>query len=585
MTATDKLAETSRQVDSSKSRKSAAPQASVGETLGFLFECGFSTQLLFVVGFIAGIANGLVYPALAYLFSNSFSDISAASNDGLAQVRELAYTFLVVGAYALIASLIQGWCFEVCAYRGCMNLRLKWFKALLRQDAAYFDVNDTAGMANAVGPASTKYRRGLGRKFGEGIQFLCTGIFGIAYAFYSSWRVALVVLCVIPFVSASAMAVMTFNQGKGTRSAEAYSKAGSVAYTTVSSIRTVLSLNAIPSFIRQYEEATSEAMKMATSMLLKIGLANGSMLGSFLLLYATLSLYGTALFYRDIDDTGCDPSAGVAGAVSCESTGPDVFGSMLGVAFAAQGVSQFGNFSEAFTQARVAVYEALQTINRLPGAPEKKIFKPKDDALSTTTRSTKSNKSSEEVEQVLKAILPKYQIDSTATTGLKPESIAGSISVRDVHFNYPTRPGDPILNGMSVEIAAGQTVAFVGSSGGGKSTIVSLLERFYDPLSGVIELDGKDLKEYNVTHLRRMIGYVGQEPTLFATTIRGNIRYGNPDATDEQVEEAARMANAHDFISAFTDGYDTQVGDKGSQLSGEEKDYDNHHCSPLVNDS
>ncbi len=279
MSATDKLAETSRQVDSSKSRKSAAPQASVGETLGFLFECGFSTQLLFVVGFIAGIANGMVYPALAYLFSNSFSDISAASNDGLAQVRELAYTFLVVGAYALVASLIQGWCFEICAYRGCMNLRLKWFKALLRQDAAYFDVNDTAGMANAVGPASTKYRRGLGRKFGEGIQFLCTGIFGIAYAFYSSWRVALVVLCVIPFVSASAMAVMTFNQGKGTRSAEAYSKAGSVAYTTVSSIRTVLSLNAIPSFIRQYEEATSEAMKMATSMLLKIGLANGKVTG------------------------------------------------------------------------------------------------------------------------------------------------------------------------------------------------------------------------------------------------------------------------------------------------------------------
>jgi ATP-binding cassette subfamily B (MDR/TAP) protein 1 len=295
------------------------------------------------------------------------------------------------------------------------------------------------------------------------------------------------------------------------------------------------------------------------------------MMGSFLCLYAILSLYGTALFYRDIDDTGCDPSAGVAGAVSCESTGPDVFGAMLGVAFAAQGVSQFGNFSEAFTQARVAVYEALQTINRLPGAPEKKIFKPKDDALSTTTRSAKSNKSSEDVEQVLKAILPKYLIDSTATTGLKPESIAGSISVRDVHFNYPTRPGDPILNGMNVEIAAGQTVAFVGSSGGGKSTIVSLLERFYDPLSGVIELDGKDLKEYNVTHLRRMIGYVGQEPTLFATTIRGNIRYGNPDASDEQVEEAARMANAHDFISAFTDGYETQVGDKGSQLSGGQK--------------
>jgi ABC-type multidrug transport system fused ATPase/permease subunit len=100
---------------------------------------------------------------------------------------------------------------------------------------------------------------------------------------------------------------------------------------------------------------------------------------------------------------------------------------------------------------------------------------------------------------------------------------------------------------------------------------VSLLERFYDPLSGSIELDGVNLKDINVKHLRGLIGYVGQEPTLFATTIRGNIQYGNPDATDEQIQAAARLANAHDFISSFSDGYDTQVGDKGSQLSGGQK--------------
>lgn len=269
------------------SRKSAVPQASLSETLRFVLECGFSTRFIFAVGCIAGVANGAVYPALAYLFSNSFSDISAAANDGLSQVRELAFTFMIVGSYALVVSLIQGWSFEICAYRGCMNLRLKWFKALLRQDAAFFDVYDTAGMANSVGPASNKFRRGLGRKFGEGIQFLFTGVFGLAYSFYSSWRVALVVLCVIPFVCASAMAVMTFNQGKGTRSAKAYSHAGSVAYTAVSSIRTVLSLNAIPSFIRQYEEATSEAMRLATSMLIKIGAANGKSI--FIILYPFVS--------------------------------------------------------------------------------------------------------------------------------------------------------------------------------------------------------------------------------------------------------------------------------------------------------
>jgi ABC-type multidrug transport system fused ATPase/permease subunit len=108
-------------------------------------------------------------------------------------------------------------------------------------------------------------------------------------------------------------------------------------------------------------------------------------------------------------------------------------------------------------------------------------------------------------------------------------------------------------------------------SGGGKSTVVKMLERFYDPTDGSVSLDGTDLKDINVKHLRSMIGYVGQEPTLFATTIEKNIRYGNPSASKEEIEEAARLANAHDFISSFNDGYDTQVGDKGTQLSGGQK--------------
>ena len=108
-------------------------------------------------------------------------------------------------------------------------------------------------------------------------------------------------------------------------------------------------------------------------------------------------------------------------------------------------------------------------------------------------------------------------------------------------------------------------------SGGGKSTTVAMIERFYDPQVGRVLLDGIDIKDINVHYLRSLIGYVGQEPTLFATTIAGNIKYGRPDATQEQIEAAARMANAHDFIISFPDGYLTQCGDKGAQLSGGQK--------------
>lgn len=321
------------------------------------------------------------------------------------------------------------------------------------------------------------------------------------------------------------------------------------------------------------------------------------MLGFFLLLYAALTLYGSFLLYSDVEDTGCDPSDGVSGNDTCDNSAPQVFGAMLGVAFAGQGISQFGNATEAFSAARVAVSEALGAMKRKPGAEQEIIFKEEEsggDDLENTSHSKKGkkdkgNKKGDEESlaalakseqfakdekdgemKPIKAILPKYEIDSTSDTGLKPE-ITGAISIQDIKFNYPTRPNDPILRGLSTEIQAGKTVAFVGPSGGGKSTVVSMIERFYDPSDGAILLDGTNLKDINVKYLRSNIGYVGQEPTLFATTIRGNIRYGNPDATDEQIEEAARMANAHDFISSFTDGYDTQVGDKGSQLSGGQK--------------
>jgi ATP-binding cassette subfamily B (MDR/TAP) protein 1 len=206
---------------------------------------------------------------------------------------------------------------------------------------------------------------------------------------------------------------------------------------------------------------------------------------------------------------------------------------MLGVAFAAQGISQFGNFSEAFSGARVATYEALQTINRKPGSPEEIIYRmPEDDDIGKTAHSKKSVNKADAVEtgpideKVVKAILPRYEIDSTSDTGLKPEKIAGRISFKQVTFKYPTRPNETVLRSMSCEIEPGQVVAFVGPSGSGKSTVVGLLERFYDPQAGSVALDGVNLKDINVAHLRRSFGYVGQEPvslSLFVLNILLNV--------------------------------------------------------------
>ena len=318
-----------------------------------------------------------------------------------------------------------------------------------------------------MGSNAGKYKRGVGRKLGEGLQFLTTGIGGLGFAFYSSWRVALVVLCIVPFVGFAAYFVVELNQTKGNRALKSYKVAGSVAYSAVSNVKTVFSLNAVPKMIEKYTDATLVAYQNATAILLKQGFANGSMLGSFLLLYAVLCLYGTALLYKDIEDTGCDPSEGVVGVEACENTGPDVFGAMLGVAFAAQGIGKVGNSIEAFSSARVAVNEANHAVNRTPGSEEKIIYE-EDEDMSKTQRSAKSNDIEEVREREIKAILPKYEIDTSSDEGIKPEHIKGDIRVTGVHFAYPTRPKDTVLKGMDVDIKAGQVVAFVGPSGGGK---------------------------------------------------------------------------------------------------------------------
>jgi len=165
----------------------------------------------------------------------------------------------------------------------------------------------------------------------------------------------------------------------------------------------------------------------------------------------------------------------------------------------------------------------------------------------------------------------KVIINSFSDLGQKLSSVVGNISFKNVFFSYPSRPEQRVCNGYNLEVAAGKTVALVGSSGSGKSTVIQLVERFYDPDSGVVMLDGVDLRQLNVRWLRMQIGLVGQEPVLFSGTIAENISYGKPGSNRADVEAAARMANAFDFIQDFPDKFDTDVGEKGGQLSGGQK--------------
>ncbi|KAJ8337440.1 hypothetical protein SKAU_G00386600 [Synaphobranchus kaupii] len=151
-------------------------------------------------------------------------------------------------------------------------------------------------------------------------------------------------------------------------------------------------------------------------------------------------------------------------------------------------------------------------------------------------------------------------------------SVIGRVDFRNISFSYPTRPGHQILKNFSLTLPPCKTVAIVGESGGGKSTVAALLERFYDPGAGVVMLDGLDIRTLDPSWLRgKVIGFINQEPVLFGTSVMENIRFGKPEATDAEVIDAAKQANAHRFITAFPDGYNTVVGERGATLSGGQK--------------
>eukprot|EP00980_Cylindrotheca_fusiformis_P003511 scaffold781_cov132-Cylindrotheca_fusiformis.AAC.30 len=557
------------------------PLANISEV--FSFAETPRTKAYIALGVLFSIISGLAFPASLFYFSSALSDISAIATNGLDPVLTIVYTMLILGAISLICETLQSkwllasywlssfvhlqeskWlCFPNCviatffstaANDMTLNLKSKWFQAVVRQDMTYFDLQDVSGTATIISTNGARFNNGISRKLASGIQSLVTVIAGLVLAFYGSWRVTLVVLTTVPLMAGATGWVLKLNQSKTTRDNAAYSKAGSVVYSTVSSIRTVLALNAAEEVIQKFTESTQQAYEGAVTQLIWIGLANGSLMGGSNLAYVGIVGYGSYLVYDGVRQNGCDPSGAIH--TGCDPRGVDILMVFMGVVYAGALFPQISTAVEKFAGARAACFPALVAMSR------------KSKTGDTETDAANARYSEDLAKRASGIDLPEYLIDVSSPMGLKPETISGNIEFRDVNFVYPTRKDTQVFQDFNLTIPAGKTVALVGPSGSGKSTSVHLIERFYDPTSGTISLDGNNLRDLNVEWLRSHIGLVSQEPKLFATTIRNNISIAKPDATEEEIIDAARRANAHDFIVTLQNGYDTQVGDSGAQLSG-----------------
>ena len=297
----------------------------------------------------------------------------------------------------------------------------------------------------------------MGRKLAEGVQFSVTIIGGLIYGFWSSWRVSLLVLTCVPFMAVSTAFLLKMNQTQTARANSSYAKAGAIVYMAVSSIRTILSLNAVESVIHKFMDATQEAFEGATNQVFLVGLANGAVMGTFLLSYMPVTLYGSYLLYSHVRQTGCDPSGGAIGNEKCVPAAVGVFGALFGITFAGAVLPQVSVALEAFVGARSAAYPALLAMSRKTAHTD-------DDDEDNNQQQQELLDAASLALQKRGSIppLPKFVIDSSSPRGRKLDSVQGTITFDNVTFCYPTRAKINVFDGFDLTIPAGKTVALVG---------------------------------------------------------------------------------------------------------------------------
>uniref|UniRef100_A0A7M4FFK5 Multidrug resistance protein 1-like n=1 Tax=Crocodylus porosus TaxID=8502 RepID=A0A7M4FFK5_CROPO len=474
--------------------------------------------ILMIVGLIAAIANGSGLPLMIIVFgemTNSFVKTVNRQNCYLEysviSLNEtwFAYYYVAIGSAVLILSTIQVWTFLTSATRQTARIRQKFFFAVLHQEMAWFDTTQIGTLNTRLTDDINSIHEGIGDKICIFVQFFATFLTGIIIGFVHGWKLTLVILSVSPLLAASA-AVWSMRLASLTvKELSAYAKAGAVAEEILTAIRTVVAFNGQKKAQARYDANLENARSIGVKKSITTNTSLG--LSQFLIFgsYALAFWYGTKLTVEERENYDI-------GRVLI------VFFSVLLGTFS---LGQASPNLESVANARGAAYEIFQ-------------------------------------------LLTNYSSDKE---GYKPERLIGEIEFKNIHFSYPSRPDIRILSGLSLKVQTGKTIALVGSSGCGKSTTIQLLQRFYDPVQGEITLDGRDIRTLNVRWLRENIGIVSQEPVLFATTIAENIRYGREDISDVEIEQAAKEANAFDFVSRLPDKFNTLVGERGAQLSGGQK--------------
>ncbi|KAL4636196.1 bile salt export pump-like isoform X1 [Arapaima gigas] len=428
------------------------------------------------------------------------------------EMTYFAYYYAGIG----IAVFLLGYCqislWVTAAARQIQIIRKLYFRKVMRMEIGWFDCNSVGELNTRMSDDINKINDAIADQVGIFLQRFTTFVCGFLLGFVKGWKLTLVIVATSPLIGLAAALMALFVAKLTGRELQAYAKAGAVADEVLASIRTVAAFGGEKKEVERYDRNLITAHRWGIRKGLIMGLFTGYLWLIIFLCYALAFWYGSSL---------------VVG--TNEYTPGTLLQVFFGVLVAALNLGQATPCLEAFASGRGAATLIFETIDRVP------------------------------------------EIDCMSETGYKLDRVKGDIDFHNVTFYYPSRPDVKILDQLTVAVKSGETTAFVGASGAGKSTAVQLIQRFYDPKEGMVTLDGHDIRGLNIQWLRSLIGIVEQEPVLFATTIGENIRFGRPGVSMEEIVKAAKEANAYNFIMDLPQKFDTLVGEGGGQMSGGQK--------------
>lgn len=451
-------------------------------------------------------------PVAANTTATDFNPLTAAEFESQMATFSVYYVFIGLAVY--FSSLIQITCWQTSCERQIHRIRLGFFRSVMRQELAWFDRNQAGELSAKFNDDVERIRDATGEQFSSVIKYTSSFISGFVVGFIVSWRLTLVITLATPLLAMFSAYLGKMLATSTKREQEKYAQAGALAEEVLVAIRTVFSLGGQRNEIKEYRKKLNDGKRMAQWKYLKLSFLLGC---SMFVLYST---YGLALYVASLLLVANKITAGAA---------------MTVIMSVMMGASALGN-----------IIPPLQTI-----------------AMGLSSASL--------IYEIIDSI---PRIDASNDRGLKLSKVTANIKFENVAFSYPTRLSVPVLRNLNFELNQGQTVAVCGKTGSGKSTIMNLLLRFYDPQSGSIYLDNCDLCQLNVAWLRSLVGIVEQEPALFDCSIAENIALGGRQESDKSFDKiiaASKLANAHEFIINLPEGYNTRCGDRGVQMSGGQK--------------